>query len=34
MYDDLTFIDIEGIFAGIEPKEEFYQRIYPNPARP
>ena len=33
MYDDQTFIDLEGIFAEIEP-EELYQQIFPNPARP
>ena len=33
MYDDQTFIDLEGIFGEIEPLE-LYQQIYPNPARP
>ena len=32
MYEE-TFIDLEGIFAEIEP-EELYQQIFPNPARP
>ena len=32
MYDE-TFIDLEGIFAEIEP-EDLYQQIFPNPARP
>ena len=33
MYDAQAYIDIEGIFAGIEPTE-VYQQTQFNPARP